>query len=363
MIMIKKQVGCLALAFVLFAVASASAATLATDKAPPIAAIPAGLPENQAIPLRKQLAELADSKAAFGAAMEGYNHTPRTDIVVGSAQEANLNRQIEAVNQARADYIAAVKQFNRDVALAVEGQRVLKAMRAYANQIGEWSEQKKARVDAALGQLGFDGDPDATRSQIRETWARILARDPARGLAAEAAAGDGPGFPGAGTQSHQDCAVFALANAAGRPYGLVAASAAELIRNATWRPAAERAAPEQTIARRGLNGGEVIILAETFGEATVVASADFASSLRNGHPILVNVVPASGNMKAGHQIVLTKTFQHDGDTWFAVRDSNQAPDKLLYLSFQELGTILQENGVMFQAEPNRTAPLLRDNKD
>jgi hypothetical protein len=361
--MIKKQLESVALAFALFALASAPAATLATDKAPTIAAIPAGLPENQAIPLRKQLAELADFKAAFGAAMDNYNHTPRTAIVVGSAQEANLNRQIEAVNQARVDYIAAVNGFNRDVALAAEGLRVIKAMKAYASQIAEWSEQKKARVGTALGQLGADGDPDATRGQIRETWARILARDPARGLAAEAAAGDGPGFPGAGTQSHEDCAVFALANAAGRPYGLVAASAAELIRNATWRPADERAAPEQAIARLGLNGGEVIILAETFGQATVVSSADFAKLLQGGNRILANVVPASGDLKAGHEIVLTKTFQHDGDTWFAVMDSNQAPGKLLYLSTHELGTILQENGVMFQAEPNRTSPLLREGKN
>jgi hypothetical protein len=361
--MIKKQLESVALAFALFALASAPAATLATDKAPTIAAIPAGLPENQAIPLRKQLAELADFKAAFGAAMDNYNHTPRTAIVVGSAQEANLNRQIEAVNQARVDYIAAVNGFNRDVALSAEGLRVIKAMKAYASQIAEWSEQKKARVGTALGQLGADGDPDATRGQIRETWARILARDPARGLAAEAAAGDGPGFPGAGTQSHEDCAVFALANAAGRPYGLVAASAAELIRNATWRPADERAAPEQAIARLGLNGGEVIILAETFGQATVVSSADFAKLLQGGNRILANVVPASGDLKAGHEIVLTKTFQHDGDTWFAVMDSNQAPGKLLYLSTHELGTILQENGVMFQAEPNRTSPLLREGKN
>lgn len=368
----------------LFIADPAHSKTLAKDKAPEVARIPAGLPHDQDSVLRKRLADIATLRITFGAAMEDYNKTPRTGIVVGSSQETELNNKIGAVNKARAAYIALVKKFNADVAavnipasspaitrmpqdhttdaLAVERLRTIKAMSAYAHRQLEWSEKKKARVDAALNKLGADGDPDATSPLIREAWSHVLARD-TKDLADEASKGEGPGFPGAGTQSHQDCAVFALANAAGLPYGLVAARATDLIRKAEWRQGDERAAPEQTISRRGLNGGEVIILAETFGQATIVSSSDFAKTLQDGHRILINVVPASGAVDSGHEIVLSKTFEHGGETWFAVMDSNQPADKHLYLSSKELNTILKENGVMFQPDPNRTPALLRKRKD
>lgn len=338
------------------------AETLTTDKAPALAAIPAGLPPAQETHLRQRQTEIATHRTSFTAAMEAYNRTPRTGIVVGSAAEAQLNRQIAAVNSARAAYIAEVILLNREVAQAGERLRVIKAMTAYARQAADWSEEKKARIAVALNQLGFDGDEHVTDKMIRATWSIILARDPADGLTAAASAGDGPGFPGAGTQSHEDCAVFALANASGRPYGLVAASATELIRQAEWRPTTERVAPEQTIKRRGLNGGEVILLAETFGRTSVVASAEFAATLRAGRRILVNVVPANGDLDAGHEILLTKTFQHEGATWYTVMDSNQAPDRFLYLTHQELSIILQENGVTFEPESGQTPALLRENQ-
>lgn len=338
----------------------APAATLATDKAPEIAGIPAGLPADQVSALQKHLADLAVLRSAFVAAMEDYNHAPRTGIVVGSAQEANLNRQIEAVNQARAAYISAVKKFNQEVAKAgtAERLRYIQMMSDYTHRL-DWSKEKKDRVDVALNKLAADGDENATSGMVRDVWSHIFARDSDKDLAAAAAQGDGPGFPGAGTQSHEDCAVFALANAAGVPYGLVAASATDLIKHAEWRSAADRSAPEQTFSRRGLNGGEVIIMAETLGQVTVVTSTDFPKTLQAGHRILISVVPSDGDVDSAHQVVLAKTFTHGGETWYAVKDSNQAPDKFHYLNAKELNTILWENGVMFQPEPNRTPVLLR----
>lgn len=342
---------------------AAHSATLSTEKAPDIAAIPSGLQAEQKAMFEKQLAGIAELRTAFKTAMADYNNTPRSGIVVGSSQEKELNLKIATVNLSRANYISAVKAFNEAMAAERAAMktrlRYIKMMNNHVQGLEYWDQKKKDRVNAALHQLESDGDLEATSTQVRDAWSHILARDSAKDLAAEAAQGEGPGFPGAGTQSHEDCAVFALANAAGLPYGLVAARAADLIGKAGWRPPEERSAPERTIARRGLNGGEVIILAETFGQATVVPSKDFAAALGKGGRILVNVFPADGDLEGGHEIVLTKTFQHDGETWFAVMDSNQAPDKMLYLSSKELHTILQENGVLFQPEPNRTVPLLR----
>ncbi|MBI2814709.1 MAG: hypothetical protein HYX71_10530 [Opitutae bacterium] len=338
----------------------ARAEALSTDKAPDIAAIPTGLPADQTNALLKQLADLAALRSAFGGAQANYNSTPRTGIVVGSAQEANLNSKIAAVNQARAAYISAVRKFNRDVAKAVaaERRRYIRMMSDYTHRL-DWGKEKKDRVDVALNKLAPEGDENATPTMVRDVWTRMFARESDKDLAAAAAAGDGPGFPGMGTQSRQDCAVFALANASGVPYGLVAASATDLIKHAEWRPAADQAAPEQSFSRRGLNGGEVIIMAETLGQATVVPSTDFPKTLQAGHRILISVVPSDGDMDSAHEVVLAKTFKHGGETWFAVMDSNQAPDQRLYLNARELNTILWENGVVFQPEPNRTAPLLR----
>ena len=341
-------------------VAPVRAETLSTEKAPEVAAIPTSLPADQNIALQKQLAGLASLRSAFGVAQESYNNTPRTDIVVGSAQEANLNSKIAAVNQARSAYISAVKKFNRDVAKAVAAERLryIKMMSDYTHRL-DWSKEKKDRVDAALNKLAPDGDENATSAMVRDVWTHMFARDSDKDLAAAAAQGHGPGFPGAGTQSREDCAVFALANASGVPYGLVAASATDLIKHAEWRSAADRAAPEQAFSRRGLNGGEVIIMAETLGQASVVASTNFPKTLQAGHRILISVVPSDGDVESAHQVVLTKTFKHGGETWFAVMDSNQAPDQLLYLNAKELNTILLETGVVFQPEPNRTPSLLR----
>jgi hypothetical protein len=65
-------------------------------------------------------------------------------------------------------------------------------------------------------------------------------------------------------------------------------------------------------------------------------------------------------MSSGHEVVLTKTFQHRGETWFEMMDSNQGPQRRLFLSSKELNSILEENGVPFR--PNRrTTPKLRRN--
>jgi hypothetical protein len=180
-------------------------------------------------------------------------------------------------------------------------------------------------------------------------------------LLQEASQGGGLGFPGSGKQTdNQDCAVFALANAAGLPYGVVAARATKLIRQGDWRGAGERANPRKTIEQNGLMGGEVVMLAEAFGQAEVVSGSDFAKILQDGRPVLVNVVaPKTEDIRFGHEVVLTKTFQHGGETWYVMMDSNQGPLRRLFLRAEELNSMLKENGVAFRPEPGMTPKLLR----
>ncbi len=91
------------------------------------------------------------------------------------------------------------------------------------------------------------------------------------------------------------------------------------------------------------------MLAESLGQVEVILSSDFAKTLKEGRPVMVNVMPKSG--KGEHQVVLTKSFQHGGETWYEMVDSNQGPQRRLYLSTKELGTMLLGNGVAYRPEP------------
>lgn len=239
-----------------------------------------------------------------------------------------------------------------------ETVRIINEMNALAKRLG-WSAEEQARLDKALNNFRGDGTQNVTGAQIRSAWQDVMARGQDGDIARKAAQGDGPGLVGAGTQSFQDCAIFALANASGLPYSVVAARATKLIGEGGWRDAAERANPQKAIEQRGLIGGEVAMLAESIGQVEMVPSTAFAKTLKQGRPVMVNVVPQDGNVNGGHQVVLSKAFQHGGETWYEVVDSTQGPQRRLYLSSKELGTVLQENGVAFRPEPGTTTKILR----
>jgi len=235
---------------------------------------------------------------------------------------------------------------------------IIDAMNALARRLG-WSEEKLTRLDASLKKLDFDGDPDATPKDIQHAWQDVVSRGADSTIAREAANGRGPGFAGAGKQTNlNDCAIFALANAADLPYGVAAARATDLIRQGEWRDAAERANPQKAIEKHGLMGGEVLLLAEAFGQAEVVNGTDFAKTLKEGRPIMLNVVPSRG--QGAHEVVLTKTFQHNGSTWYEMMESTRGPERRLYLSAKELSIMQQENGVAFRPNPRKTPKLLRE---
>jgi hypothetical protein len=259
-----------------------------------------------------------------------------------------------------------LKKINNGIKLLEESlskaaQEMLESMGSLARGL-KWSGEEQARLAKALNELDFDGDPSATPALIRQTWQSIVTRGRGKEFSEEASMGVGPGFQGhgAGEQTqYNDCAVFAIANAAGVPYGVAAGKAAELIRQGNWRPPEARERPRELIEKSGLNGAEVIMLAESLGQAEVVSSADFARALKDGSLVMVNVTPRSGNSNGGHQVVLTKAFQHEGAPWYEMIDSSQGSHQRLYLSADELDTILQENGIAFRREPGQTPKLLR----
>lgn len=313
-----------------------------------------------------RLAALSKEREALRNRTQQHNDACRS-VEESSAAEAQCTRSLTALQSHLSRHIQASKQFIEmlatvGIAMAKEESeriRIIKSMNALGKRLG-WSAVKQANLAEALNSLVVDGDPNATGTQIRQIWQDVLNRGHGGDIAREASQGNGPGIPGAGQQAkYQDCTVFALANAAGLPYGVVAARATKLIREGEWHDAAERANPQKLIEQNGLNGGEVVMLAEILGQAEVVRSSDFAKTLKEGRRVMVNVVPENGNANYGHEVVLTKTFQHGGETWYEMMDSNQGSQRRLYLSAKELNTMLQERGVAFRPEPGTTPKLLR----
>ncbi len=241
----------------------------------------------------------------------------------------------------------------------MQADAVISGIYAQAKRLG-WSAKKLERLDKALNGLDLADDSIVTGTQINEAWQNIFARAQDRKLAQEASRGEGTRMPGAGKQTrYNDCTIFALANAAGLPYGVVAARAAEIIREGEWRSAEDRANPQKAIEKGGLIGGEVIMEAEAFGRAEVVPPSGFASMLKEGRPVLVNVAHNTGSSLVGHEVVLTKAFLHGGETWYEMMDANDGPLQRRYLSDKELNTLILENGVAFSPEPGTVPKLLR----
>lgn len=339
-----------------FLAAAILAAAPAQAGVPALPEIPLLLPDSVRQPLVDRRQPLAQRKLALIA--EGDAITAScARLKPGSAEHQHCLSRL-AQFDAKVETLRDEVDVLADLIDAAIVANTIEAMNSLAKRLG-WSADELTRLDKALNNLSIDGDADATGTQIRGAWQTVLAR-PEGEFARRAAAGEGPGYAGAGRQTqYQDCAIFALANAAGLPYGVAAARAAKLIGDGGWRDAAARANPQEVIEQGGLTGGEVVMLAEAFGQVEVVRSADFPTVLRQGRPVMINVVPVSGDVDKGHEVVLTKTFQQGGETWYELMDSNQGPSRRLYLTARELQTVLQENGVAFRPDPGTTPRLLR----
>lgn len=252
-----------------------------------------------------------------------------------------------------------IRKYKKDLSDAEALAKIKKSMVDLARKFN-WTEEEIKRLDSALNKLGTDGDLTVEKSQIISSWTDIRLRGEDPGLKIKANGGTGPGLPGAGKQSTNDCAVFALANVTGRPYSEVAAIAIDLIQKGEWRSEEDKKDPQKVFTNGGLMGGEVLMLTEALGQVEVIKSSEFEKTLSSGRNIMVNVVPYDGNMNSGHEVVLTKTFKQNGETWFEMIDSNrEGPWQRRYLSAKELQIILKENGVVYRPEKGTVPKLLR----
>ncbi len=227
-----------------------------------------------------------------------------------------------------------------------------------------WSAEKLRRFDEALHALALPEDYADSQGSL-PSWAVILAHSQNPVLAREAAVGVGPDLwrAGVGTQTtYDDCAIFALANAAGLPYSVVASDAMAVLRNEDWRDAPEHDDPEEVLKKQGLNAGETLFLAEALGQVHVVTPNSFDATLTAGQPIMVDVrIGLDGNGNPfDHEMVLTKSFQHQGAPWFELVDSSkQGALRQVYVSEPQLHAMIRENGIVYTHTPGATPALLR----
>ena len=346
-------------------------ASVAAAKVPGLVAIPDTLPDAVRAHLeatRKRCEGELESFQKAAGAFNAKKAEDQTDAEYGQVQ--SLRRlYVEETNafndEVRRDLMAAKAGWSTEdqLRLARDPNKIdMIEMHALAERLG-WSEEKRERLDRELGKLVLESQPGLTPAQVAKTWQDIEARGEPEDVVRDASAGKGISMgPGAGMQGDlQDCTVFAIANATGRPYGFVAARAGELIRDAGWHTEEERQNPQKLIEGSGLCGGEVLMLAEAFGEGTAVHSVNFAKTLSEGRPIMIDVFPDNwdGRIQHSHEVVLTRTFTHNGETWFAMADSRQGPQRQLFLSARELDVVLKDTGVAFNPDKGTTPILLR----
>ena len=236
---------------------------------------------------------------------------------------------------------------------ALRFARVANSIEAVALRKG-WSAEKRVRLDHELHDLDLDENFDHDDVLADRVWKDVQSRGANELLKREAANGRGTNLfdVSAGRQTnYNDCAVFALANASGRPYGFVVALATELISQESFHSLVDQQNPQNAIEKVGLNGGEVIMLAETMGQAQIIPPSEFAQTIQTGRPIMINV--------NNHEVVLSRTFKHNGETWYEMIDSHLDARGRRFLSDTEVKAIIVENGVSYKHDKGVTPQLLK----
>lgn len=272
----------------------------------------------------------------------------RDDVAKRIEQYKKDFRNLETIRQAVAgerDFYYAIPQDEIRIPLGI-------VMLAHKLR---WSPEKRDRLEKALKALEPDTPTAITEERVRDSWRAITATADNSELVKAAGL---QRMTSIGQRAKMDCAIAAVATASGHPYDKVAEHAMDLIRQGQWRHDAEREDPQKVI-KHGLNGGEIVLLAESLGRAEVVPSTRFEKTLKENRPILINVAIVSSPPSfqrepavkiAGHQIVLTKTFHHKGQTWYEIANPSY-PENRYFATPDKLGPILQEKGIALERNP------------
>lgn len=281
-----------------------------------------------------------------------------TSMIGGLAWVTPANAQCDpgdVLIQRTAQGVYCARRMYNPADFSPEDEAVIQSMVAFGADPFE-----RYRLDQALHTLRPER-PWPNAVLVQQTWNRIRAHSADPELLRSAAAARGPDLFSSGWQQGTffDCTVFALASATGRPYGVVAAQAGEIIGRAPWRSAAERGDPQSvfTPASGGMNGGEVVILTEQLGQVDIVQAENFAATIQSGRPVLVSLA-VSGN--AEHQVVLSRTFTHRGRVWYEMIDSGaESRGQRRFISAAELSGVIMENGIAYLPDENRTVRPMR----
>lgn len=267
----------------------------------------------------------------------------REDVTKRMAQYKKDYRDLEIIREAVAgerDFFYSIPRDDIRIPLGI--LILAKKMR--------WNPEKQARLEKALKEIGFDGQDEITAENVRAGWSAIRKNTDDKALM-QAADKSGTHLATVGQQNGNDCAVAAIATASGLPYGDVATQAMHLIQQGEWRQQAMRDHPQDAL-KQGLTGGEVILLAESLGRTEIVPSTKLEAALKRGQPVMVNVAVTDNETQTwvGHQIVLTKTFRHDGNTWYEMADTRY-PDSRFFVTPEKLNLIIQEKGIAVARDP------------
>jgi len=270
----------------------------------------------------------------------------------------------------REDQQKFVQDINRKAREIYESHGLEKSFDALSEK-----EKRDWAIVARSRQL-FDGCPADKQRDMEKVWTlqerynATLKRPGAEQDALAAAAKDGKGSDIAyssakgGVQSHYDCVLYAMANAADEPYSVTSIVALEKIRNDPWRDQKERDNPALALEdpKKGGGGGmtdrEILQVGQALGPTEIVRREDIARALEEtGKPVFAAIDIGGGS----HAIAITKVFEKDGQTYYEVMDSNsRTKDSKTYWKKDDLEKSIVTGGLIVLPEKGTVPQLLRE---
>lgn len=220
-----------------------------------------------------------------------------------------------------------------------------------------WTRVDEARVRNFLSSSPMPGWA-YDHALVSKTWAAVLEENPDGTTIRNATTFASPAVRSGtmverqdfGQQATNSCALHAIANALQIPLTDVWSRTAEIFEAAYGGTTNERKDINVALSK-GLYSEEFAVIAESLGRIEVVGPKRFSALIAAGKPVLVHLaVPdTSGNM--GHEVVLDRTFQMNGETWYEMVDSNQTGQwDRRFLSASELNVLLKEKGLVVHPE-------------
>jgi hypothetical protein len=283
------------------------------------------------IALFQKIADILKVEAA-GLDKAGENYDQMTD-----AEKSNYNKQVDA-------YVESENKLYDE-----ESRARLQAEGADPKQIAEY-----------IKGLNHFADPKRTPPPSADPaiYQNSVNRDPSDYATLAAASKDGQGSNqvGAGLQSHYDCGIFALSNAAETPYGMTSSIALEKVTTDYSLPENIRKDPVLEVEAKGggLNSMEMFQTAHALGNVKEVdMNAIPAALAENQRPIVVGI------QNPQHYVAISRTFESNGEQYYQVMDSEaKKTNGITYWKKSDLESVMATNGIEVVPEAKTVAPVM-----